>query len=472
MVSSNGEGDPSEYPIRLQKGLYDLFRVGGFPTLYPADQRPVTVDILEAGWIYATIILAFSLLILLPGLRIVTGVSAFIRVIVGVGVLGMIMICNFGQDWESATIERVTTAYRAGIPYEINASIGVHIGLRSVNITLKGIPRVQMLGDNRLNETIDYNERLSWDNHGWLQGRAGFGPTAGKFNQEFRAHQRKGSPYPILWIAEYFTPDGEGLRWGRMYKQAGYFTHIMVWTALPLWILTLILFKMVIRYGAYCSLMTGGSLLIANIIYASIRNSNQLEIPFPEATLVFHWGWSFWMCMSMGLICSVIGIVVFILDLLQPELVAGFFAVDVTQDMEEFYISPTEGGDGGRKSKIGKSFKKRTVMLSESKSNAVEINLNLRRSRYQVANTAAADAADINGIEMGEGNGNGAPPVPPQPLIQRGYRKRTILGPMQKSRKSQPRPAPAEIQTLTPEATDDNPYEGAINQGYYENGNA
>lgn len=60
----------------------------------------------------------------------------------------------------------------------------------------------------------------------------------------------------------------------------------------------------------------------------------------------------------------------------------------------------------------------------------------------------------------------------PQPLIQRGYRKRTILGPMQKSRKSQPRPAPAEIQTLTPEATDDNPYEGAINQGYYENGNA
>lgn len=42
---------------------------------------------------------------------------------------------------------------------------------------LLGIPRVQMLGDNRLNETIDYNERLSWDNHGWLQGRAGFGPT-------------------------------------------------------------------------------------------------------------------------------------------------------------------------------------------------------------------------------------------------------------------------------------------------------
>lgn len=468
MVSTNGQGDPSEYPIRVQKGLYDLFRVGGGPTLYPADQESVTADILVAGWIYATIILAFSLLILLPGLRIVTGVSAFIRIIVGVGVLGMIMICNFGQDWESASIDHVTTAYRAGIPYEINASIGVHIGLRSVNITLKGLPRIQTFGDNKVNETIDYNERLSWDNHGWVQGRAGFGPTAGRFNQEFREHQRKGSPYPILWIAEYFTPDGEGLRWGRFYRNAGYFAHIMVWTALPLWILALILFKMVIRYGAYCSLMTGGSLLIANIIYATHRNSNQLEIPFPEhKNLVFHWGWSFWMCMSMGLICCVIGIVTFILDLLQPELVAEFFAVDVTQDLEEFYISPTENGDAGRKSRIGKSFKKRTVMLGETKSNAGEVNLNLRRSRYNVAHPGAADA-DPKDIELGESNG-GAPPVP---LIQRGYRKRTILGPMQKSRKSQPRPAPAEVHILQPEndntAFDNNAYEGEDN-GVYEN---
>lgn len=466
MVSTNGQGDPSEYPIRLQKGLYDLFRVGAGPTLYPADQRPVTADILVAGWIYATVILAFSLLILLPGLRIVTGVSALIRILVGVGVLGMIMICNFGQDWESASLAHVTTAYRAGIPNEINASIGVHIGLRSVNITLKGIPRIQTFGDNRVNETIDYNERLSWDNHGWVQGRAGFGPTAGRFNQEFREHQRKGSPYPIIWVAEYFTPDGEGLRWGRFYRNAGYFAHIMVWAALPLWILALILFKMVIRYGAYFSLMTGGSLLIANIIYATHRNANQLEIPFPEGKLVFHWGWSFWMCMSMGLICCTIGIVTFILDLLQPELVAEFFAVDVTQDLEEFYINPAENADGGRKSRIGKSFKKRTVMLGETKSGPGEVNLNLRRSRYNVVKAAAADAADAdpNDIELGEGNG-APPPVPP--MIQRGYRKRTILGPMQKSRKSQPRPAPAERQILQPD--NDDADQGVSNEGFYEN---
>lgn len=56
--------------------------------------------------------------------------------------------------------------------------------------------------------------------------------AAGRFNQEYRAGQRKGLPYPILWIAEYFTIDGEGIRWGRFYLQAGYYAHILVWWAL------------------------------------------------------------------------------------------------------------------------------------------------------------------------------------------------------------------------------------------------
>lgn len=471
MVSSNGEGDPSDFPIRLQKGLYDQFRVGGFPTLYPADQTPVTADILEGGWIYATVILAFSFLILLPGLRIVSGVSSFIRIVVGVGVLGMIMICNFGQDWESASLAKTTTAYRAGIPYEVNASIGVHIGLRSVNITLKGIPRIQTFDNGRVNETIDYNERLGWDNNGWVQGAAGFGPRAGKFNREFRDHQRRGTPYPILWVAEYFTPDGEGLRWGRFYRNAGYFAHIMVWTALPLWLLTLVLSKMVIRYAAYCSLMTGASLLIANIIYASLRNANQLEIPFPDGNLVFHWGWSFWMCMAMGLIACVIGIVVFVLNFFIPEAIDDFFGIDVNQEFEEFYISPNEEETGRRKSQIfGKSFRKRTVILTQSKSGGgggVELRKagnggggggGYKNGTHLTLNTNT----DPNDIEIGmQGSAS------PEPVIQRGYRKRTILGPMHKSRKSQPRPStpgavpPAtyENQAMSSEATEGTSHE-------------
>jgi len=55
---------------------------------------------------------------------------------------------------------------------------------------------------------------------------------AGRFNREYRAAQFRGLPFPILWIAEYFTFDGEGIRWGRHYRQAGWYAHICMWWVL------------------------------------------------------------------------------------------------------------------------------------------------------------------------------------------------------------------------------------------------
>lgn len=47
-------------------------------------------------------------------------------------------VCNFGQEWEVSRLV-TKTQYRAGLRGEINATVGLKIGLRSVNITLKGI---------------------------------------------------------------------------------------------------------------------------------------------------------------------------------------------------------------------------------------------------------------------------------------------------------------------------------------------
>ena len=77
-------------------------------------------------------------------------------------------------------------------------------------------------------EEIDYNERYYWADP-WSQGRLGFGRFAGRYNQEFRAAQFRGAPYPILWIAEYFTLDGELIRWGRKFRLAGWYGHILLW---------------------------------------------------------------------------------------------------------------------------------------------------------------------------------------------------------------------------------------------------
>ena len=46
---------------------------------------------------------------------------------------------NFSYTWETSEIH-TKTKYKAGTGKEISADIGIHIGLRGVNITLKGIP--------------------------------------------------------------------------------------------------------------------------------------------------------------------------------------------------------------------------------------------------------------------------------------------------------------------------------------------
>ena len=48
-----------------------------------------------------------------------------------------ISVCNYGQEWEVSSTDAITP-YRAGLDEEIHAHIEVKIGLRSVNITLKG----------------------------------------------------------------------------------------------------------------------------------------------------------------------------------------------------------------------------------------------------------------------------------------------------------------------------------------------
>jgi hypothetical protein len=441
MSENYDESWPNVQPLR---GFFDLWRKGQYPTMYPANQTPVTSDVLEAGFIFAGVILAFSLLIILPGIRSGDRISTLVRIVLGVFILTTIMLCNFGQEWEVAHVQ-TKTQYRAGLSKEIKATVGVKIGLRCVNFTLKGDPVVQMFNSLRVNETINYNERISWDNDGWTVGRGGFGPYAGRFNQEFREHQRKGSPYPILWAAEYFTLDGEGVRWGRHYLQAGYYAHIMLWTALPLWLLSMILFKMVIRYGAYFSLLTGLSMLSSNAIWAGFQNPNPLVIPFEDGHLKFTWGWSFWLCVFTGMLCCTIGIVVVILNHFCAEQLSDFFGVDITQDLEEFYVDQTEEDDKVDSRRFRRRTREPTIILKGS---------NVARGSRGAGGGSASPVEVVleeggNDIEMQAQRDSAGVPVYQRnesyqaQNVQRGYRRRTLFPASQKrSQKRTPRPTP------------------------------
>lgn len=148
----------------------------------------------------------------------------------------VILICNFGYEWYTDE-QCVLTQYKGyihppNVKQEIQAAVGVHIGLRGFNVTLheEACEEGSMYYEERPfpGETIDYNEAFRWADP-WAQGRLGFGLFAGRVAREFRAGEQRGMPYPILWIAEYFTLDGEQIRWGRKFRQAGWYTHILLW---------------------------------------------------------------------------------------------------------------------------------------------------------------------------------------------------------------------------------------------------
>lgn len=70
--------------------------------------------------------------------------------------------------------------------------------------------------------------------------------------------------------------------------------------AFPLWLLTNILFFVLLRYGAYFLIMTGLSIITANIIWATLRNFNDLKIPWEDGVMEFSYGGSFYISLLTG----------------------------------------------------------------------------------------------------------------------------------------------------------------------------
>ena len=50
----------------------------------------------------------------------------------------LFLVTNFGYEWEVAEAKDVRTKYKAGSAGEITADIAVYMGLRGINVTLKG----------------------------------------------------------------------------------------------------------------------------------------------------------------------------------------------------------------------------------------------------------------------------------------------------------------------------------------------
>jgi hypothetical protein len=283
-------------------GQVGAFRSYGRNTQYKEIHTPWQADWYETGWALAFALLAFAFLLILPSFRF--NKSTFFRYTVLFWCLlngALIMVANYSYEWRSGSLS-TRTQYKAFQPYEIHAKVGLHVGLRGINITLEGEPRHQ------LGEEIFYNEHYNWE---WQQGRIGFGPYAAHINRDFRASQFRGVPYPIQWIAEYFTLDGEQIRWGRYYRYAGYYCHIMMWTCFPIWVLMCGVFAFgSLKQALQLMGFLGFFMILAPLVYGSLIKADPtvpLQFPFPSGVLTISYGWAFYTILAFGLFNFFVG---------------------------------------------------------------------------------------------------------------------------------------------------------------------
>ncbi|KAI6649086.1 Dual oxidase maturation factor 1 [Oopsacas minuta] len=299
----------------------NAFRYTPFPTYYPDFRVPVTADTVDAGIILAYVTVFFAFLVVLPGIRgWLPKLFILMRVTFAIWLGLMISLGNFGMEWEIGDIV-TTTQYKAFTPIELHdAHIGIKMGLRGINITLTA-PE-----GNEYGETINYNERFFWT---WDQGRLGFGTQAGEIAQQFRDGQWRGKPYPILWIVEYFTIDGEQIRWGRKYRTSGWYVHAGLWVCFCLWAIMCVLFLFSIRSGGWILTLIGALMVLCIIIWSTNNiNDPEIEFPFEDAILRLHYGAHWYLTLFTGLISVGLGIAIVLLDIFFPIQIAAFFGID------------------------------------------------------------------------------------------------------------------------------------------------
>lgn len=135
---------------------------------------------------------------------------------------------------------------------------------------------------------IDYNERFTWEG-------------ATDMSSNYRDALKRGLPFPILTVAEYFSLGREGFSWGGQYRAAGYFASIMLWASLASWLLMNLLLIAVPRYGAYMKALTGALLIGTNVGYYCQLPKRPLTIYMEGGRLEFHLGWCYWLLLVAGM---------------------------------------------------------------------------------------------------------------------------------------------------------------------------
>ncbi|CAB3403461.1 unnamed protein product [Caenorhabditis bovis] len=210
-------------------------------------------------------------LIILPGVRkkvIITSAVYIYMMFVG-GVLACVL---YFPCWAYGS-QMIYTQFRAHSNERILAQIGVEIGLQKVNVTLKF---ERLLYSDDIMPGIDMTK---------LYYNEGFDITGvSSMSEALHNAQKRGLPYPMLSVLEYFSLNQDAFDWGRHYRVAGHYSHAAICFALACWVLSMV-FLLVLPHYVYQSLLaTGVSCFVACLLYF-IMSPCELRIAFTGENL-------------------------------------------------------------------------------------------------------------------------------------------------------------------------------------------
>ncbi|XP_030621161.1 dual oxidase maturation factor 1-like [Chanos chanos] len=282
---------------------------------YPSQRTPFIFSTSLLTIILVFLVLAVSFLLILPGIRGKSRLFWMFRIITSLFIGVVIVALNFTSDWAEASLKANAT-YKSFSSAEVNAEVGLHVGLYGINITLRGNPVEQ------LNETIDYNEMFQWSS---------------QIDEEYSDALEKGLPNPILYIAEKFTLNNPcGLIY--QYRYSGRYASATLWTAFCCWLVANILFSMpVILYAGYMMFVTGVFIFLSMASFSTIYNLPQCHFTIGAEPLESNFSHSFWLALATGFLCALIGILVVLMDCLMPEKMKEVFSIGVDGCEDENY---------------------------------------------------------------------------------------------------------------------------------------
>ncbi|KAM9311862.1 dual oxidase maturation factor 1 [Gastrophryne carolinensis] len=290
-----------------------------FP-FYSRPRTPFLFDTHTVEIIILSSITAATFIIILPGIRGKLRTFWLVRVLTSLYIGTVILAVNFTRDWEVGSVA-TTTVYKSFSHAMVNASIGLWVGLRGLNITLNGNPIHQ------LNETINYNERFSWENRI-------------RYDNDYQDGIERGLPNPILYVAEKYISTSP-CRFHQQYCISTYYSSTLMWSAFCTWVLSNVLFYMPFPLYGICMLFSTAVCMIVSLIcYATVRLVPPCNIRFGSSVLQIKFGFSFWISFATALLCLMISIALLIVHMIRPHLLLRLF--NFKDDNEELCKSETE----------------------------------------------------------------------------------------------------------------------------------